>query len=142
MEKETSLTMANEKRMVNAVADVLGLRVVMAPRLYPVDSMLLRGRTPVCFVEARKRNVSKNKYRTFIWSLQKYINVCRYAWMLPTILVIEWDEGMFALKMDGKKYPVVYIDRTGTTARDNSDNEPCIEVPTDEFIPLDKLCEL
>ena len=142
MEKETKITRANEKRLVDTVAEKLNLKVVMAPYLYPVDAILLRGRTPVCFVEARKRNVSKDKYRTFIWSLQKYINVCRYAWMLPTILVIEWDEGMFALKMEGKKYPVVYIDRTGTTARDNSDNEPCIEVPIDEFIPIDKVCEL
>lgn len=142
MEKETAVTKANEKRMVDAVASRLNLKAVMAPYLYPVDSMLLRGRTPVCFVEARRRNVSKHKYRTFIWSLQKYINVCRYAWMLPTVLVIEWNEGMYGIMLDGKKYPVTYIDRTGTTARDNSDNEPCIEIPIDEFVPVEQLCEL
>jgi hypothetical protein len=130
---ETQQDRRTEARIVEAVAAKHGFGTAFCSKAYPVDSMFMRGRKPVCFVEARHRNNAKDKYPTFMWSLQKFIHAKQFAEVLPTVLLVEWEEGIFSHRINGDHYEIGYVNRTGTTGRTSADNEPVIEIPTDKF---------
>lgn len=130
---ETQADRTTERRIIETVAAKHGFDTAFCSKAYPVDSMFVRGRRPVCFVEARHRNNAKEKYPTFIWSLQKFIHARQFADVLPTVLLVEWEEGIYSVKIFDQRYPVTYVNRTGTTGRTSADNEPCVEIPVEEF---------
>lgn len=120
-----------EERMIRAVAEKYGYGVEKCSKAYPVDAVFMKGGKAVRFVEARHRNNCKDKYPTFNWGLQKYMHVLQYNEFLPTVLLVEWEEGIYALKVERKPYPVGYY--KPRHKRWDADYEPCVEIPTSEF---------
>ena len=120
-----------EARMLQEVADKYGYDVERCGKGYPVDAVFMRNGIPKRLVEARRRYVSKHEYPTFKWSLQKYVCVSEFSYVLPTTLIVEWTEGIHVLDIKRKQYPVGWFARR--VVRGASDREPCVEIPVSEF---------
>jgi hypothetical protein len=120
-----------EARMLQEVADKYGYQVERCSKAYPVDAVFMRNGVAKRLVEARRRYNSKNAYPTFRWGLQKYVHVMQFSDVLPTTLIVEWTEGIYALDIMRKQYPVGFF--RPREARREADNEPCVEIPVSDF---------
>ena len=120
-----------EERMLQEVADKYGYTIERCSKAYPVDAVFMRNGVAKRLVEARRRYNSKNAYPTLWWSLQKYVNLAQYSQILPTTLIVEWTEGIYALDITRKAYPVVYMRRPN--GRCEADSEPCVDIPVSDF---------
>lgn len=133
---ETPSDRQNEARILHNVANYRGVEVAFTSQAYPIDAIFHKGRKTLAFAEARVRNNPREKYPTFLWSLQKYICVSHYSKYLPTFLFVEWEDGLFWVKLTGDSFPIDYINRSFTTGRTKADNEPCVCIPINQFKPL------
>jgi hypothetical protein len=120
-----------EARMLQEVADKYGYQVERCSKAYPVDAVFMRNGVAKRLVEARRRYNSKNAYPTFRWGLQKYVHVMQFSDVLPTTLIVEWTEGIYALDIMRKQYPVGFF--RPREPRREADNEPCVEIPVSDF---------
>jgi hypothetical protein len=123
-----------EARMLQEVADKYGYTIERCSKAYPVDAVFMRNGVAKHLVEARRRYNSKNKYPTFKWSLQKYVHVAQFSDVIPTTLIVEWDEGIYQVPITRKKYPVGFFKRP--LGRCAADSEPCVEIPVSEFTAM------
>lgn len=131
---ENSHNRAEERRILSLFAATYGCGFeVCSQGAYPIDAVLKRDGKVVAFCEVRKRSVHSTKYKTLVWSLQKYLHVLQYAEILPTIFVVEYQDGIYWTKIEKKPYEITYVDRSKTTQRTSADNEPCINIPANEF---------
>jgi len=120
-----------EERMLQEVADKYGYTVERCSKAYPLDAVLLRNGVAKRLVEARRRYNSKDAYPTFRWGLQKYVHVMQFSDVLPTTLIVEWTEGIYALDIMRKQYPVGFF--RPRAPRREADNEPCVDIPVSDF---------
>jgi|LakMenE18May11ns_1017448.scaffolds.fasta_scaffold9918565_3 hypothetical protein len=120
-----------EARMLQEVADKYGYTIERCSKAYPVDAVFMRNGVAKRLVEARRRYNSKDAYPTLWWSLQKYVSLSQYSQILPTTLIVEWTEGIYALDITRKAYPVIYMRRPN--GRCAADNEPCVDIPVSDF---------
>jgi len=120
-----------ELRMLQEVADKYGYVIERCSKAYPVDAIFMRNGVAKRLVEARRRYNSKDAYPTFRWGLQKYVHVMQFSDVLPTTLIVEWSEGIYALDIMRKQYPVGFF-RPRHPRRD-ADNEPCVDIPVSDF---------
>ena len=120
-----------EERMLQEVADKYGYQIELCSKAYPVDAVFMRNGVAKRLVEARRRYSSKNAYPTLWWSLQKYVKLAQYSQILPTTLIVEWTEGIYALDIMRKQYPVGFF--RPREPRREADNEPCVEIPVSDF---------
>lgn len=129
---ESEKDIENERAIVQAVATAWQSEVRFLPTAYHIDAMLLRdGRC--CFVEVRKRNNERNKYKTLALSLQKYVSLTAHSRYAPTFYVVQWTDGIFWTKVEDAPLPIGYMSRqTG----DPRDNEPVVHIPTAKFQAL------
>jgi hypothetical protein len=121
-----------EARMLQEVADKYGYTIERCSKAYPVDAVFMRNGEAKRLVEARRRYNSKDEYPTFRWSLQKYVSLMQYSVILPTSLIVEWTEGIYALDITRKQYPVGFFHRPNSS-RCAADNEPCVDIPVSDF---------
>jgi hypothetical protein len=120
-----------EARMLQEVADKYGYVIERCSKAYPLDAIFMRNGVAKRLVEARRRYNSKDAYPTFRWGLQKYVHVMQFSDVLPTTLIVEWSEGIYALDIMRKQYPVGFF-RPRHPRRD-ADNEPCVDIPVSDF---------
>jgi hypothetical protein len=134
---ETEQDRENEARIINHAAKLLGLIPIYTPVAYPIDAVLTKNRRDVvAFAEARVRKNALKHFPTFDWSLQKYISAMRYALVLPTLLFVKFNDGIFWTRIgDIEHKRVTWMERK-KTARSKKDNEPMINIPIKHFFPL------
>lgn len=91
---ETEQDLANERMIMNAIAERYGVDVIKCPEKYRMDAVVLRGGKLTSFIEFKRRNIASTKYPTFFISLGKAIagmQLTRYTGK-PVYLVVEWTD--------------------------------------------------
>jgi len=130
----------DEERIIKAFADKMACTYqICSHGAYPLDAVLKKNGKCVAFAEARKTSYPSTKYPWFIWSVQKYVHVLSFLDLLPVILVVEYTDGIFWHKIKHDRgFEIAYIDRTHTTGRTSSDNEPCVRIMNETFNRLEE----
>ena len=91
---ETQTDLANESRVMQAIADKYGLQLRKCPERYRMDAVFLTGGDIYCLVAFKRRNLASTTYPTFFISLSKAMAAAeiRDQTGIPVYLVVEWTD--------------------------------------------------
>jgi hypothetical protein len=139
---EDERSLANERRVAERVATAWDLTLTKIPLHYYIDFAATRDGRVTIWVEIRCRSCSRNKYESFMLSLNKV----RHAIQLsndtgkPVVFVTEWTDGIFWIEMQESmlKLPLVIGGGAITRRNDWQDIEPLVLIPINDFRPLVK----
>lgn len=99
---ETDEDIANEARVLSAIAERYKVEVVKCPQKYEFDAMIVKGGKVESMIEFKHRSVASTAYPTAIIGLNKalYAHNFKQATGIPCNLVVEWTDmiGMVNLK--------------------------------------------
>lgn len=138
--------MSREAAVMREVGDKLGLNVSKTPPLHSYDyaGEGLDGALEAVF-EVKCRTNSRMRYPTYMLSLMKFAKLIdtSEATGKPAFLVVSWTDGICLFRVCRIDALLFDIKAGGRKDRgDPMDIEPCIFIPVDMFVPLEKMGRL
>lgn len=133
---ETDEDIANELRVMNAIAERYNVEVVKCPPKYEFDAMIVKDGSIDSMIEFKRRSVASTTYPTAIIGLNKALHAhnFRQATGIPCNLVVEWTDmiGMVNIKTFSR------VSLGGRTDRnDPNDVTLVVHYPIEHFKKLD-----
>jgi len=135
---ESSKDLSNELRVSNILKDCWDVVFVKLPMAYHVDWAVVRGTEIKAFAEFKRRHNPKDRYPTFMISLNKFKNGRGLGKEIgvPFLIIVEWNDGLYYCDTEA-------VDRTygfgGRSDRgDPQDKEPVVFIDTKAFCKVRK----
>lgn len=123
----------SEERVIKHVAERRGLSYKKLPPKYAVDFALLKDAEVKSWAEIKCRTVTREKYPTYMLSLDKYMSMLRLARVtgLLTELMVLWTDSLGILDITVATTTVSIGGRTDRN--DAQDTEPVALIPIEQF---------
>jgi len=124
-----------EMEIMEAVAKELNLpHVEPTPATHRVDGLLMTGPNGEIkyMIEAKSRNIEKDKYKTTKLEIGKWIALDRFDRYIPSIIAIGWTDCTGYAKMQDLK-DVKFTLMNRRVIRRPSDWQIAVEIPIDQF---------
>ena len=130
---ESASDLSNETRVSSFLKDCWSAEFVKLPMAYHVDWAITRGPQIKAFAEFKRRKNVKDKYPTFMISLNKWQAGKRLGGELgvPFLIIVEWDDGLYYC--DTKAVSPIYGFGGRTDRGDSQDQEPVVFINTKAF---------
>ena len=134
---EDSASKADESRIAKVVEQLWKCKVEKLPRKNYVDYALMRDKELSAYAEVKSRKNERNKYPTWMVSLEKWMYAKRIAEVsngVPMLFIVEWTDGIYWLRQDTAEF---FVGVGGRSDRgDDMDRELCVFVNVNQFLPL------
>ena len=132
-----------EKTFASRLEEQWGCVLKKTRPFYHVDFMALShggsGAELRFFVEVKHRKIKKDTFPTYMLALMKWVNMNtmrRYSG-LPVYLAIRYLDQDVYIKVTDETYPVSFMGRTDRG--DSADMEPCVMIPIDRLMPIERM---
>lgn len=132
---ETAADLANQAELLNRVGAKWECQWRSTPKAYAFDAVLTRRGRVAAFAEVKCRNVTSDKYPTYILSAHKWRDLVSFskATKVPTLLLIGYSDGVVRwLAVDGE-VPFKVIVGGRKDRGDEQGVEPMVEIENSEF---------
>lgn len=140
---ESRQDLENELGVMNKIAGIANMTFRKMPIRYSVDYALMKGDGVHAWVEVKCRKNESNKYPTLMISAAKLMDGVNLSYHTgkPFFLVVKWQDGIGRVKLDSLvKYKLSFGGRYDRG--DAQDIEPVYEIPTADFLMIDKKPEV
>ena len=130
---ESSKDLSNELRVSSILKDFWNAEFVKLPMAYHVDWAVVRGTEIKAFAEFKRRQNPKDRYPTFMISLNKWKNGRSLGNEIgvPFLIIVEWNDGLYYC--DTKAVTPTYGFGGRTDRADSQDQEPVVFINTKAF---------
>ena len=130
---ESSKDLSNELRVSAHLKDCWNAEFVKLPMAYHVDWAVVRGTEIKAFAEFKRRQNPKDRYPTFMISLNKWKNGRSLGNEIgvPFLIIVEWNDGLYYC--DTKAVTSTYGFGGRTDRGDSQDQEPVVFINTKAF---------
>ena len=135
---ESSKDLSNELRVSAHLKDCWNAEFVKLPMAYHVDWAVVRGTEIKAFAEFKRRQNPKDRYPTFMISLNKWKNGRSLGNEIgvPFLIIVEWNDGLYYC--DTKAVEPTYGFGGRTDRGDSQDQEPVVFINTKAFYKVRK----
>lgn len=136
---ETRQDLENELGVMNTVAAIAKMTFRKMTIRYSVDYALMKGDAVHAWVEVKCRKNEMKKYPTLMISAGKLMEGVNLSYHTgkPFYLVVKWQDGIGRVKLDSLlKYKLTFGGRFDRN--DAQDVEPVYEIPTSDFLLVNK----
>ena len=135
---ESAKDLSNELRVSKHLKDCWNADFVKLPMAYHVDWAIVRGKEIKAFAEFKRRHNPKDRYPTFMLSLNKWRNGKSMGGELrvPFLVIVEWDDGLYYC--DSKNVSPTYGFGGRFDRGDSQDQEPVVFIDTKTFYKVRK----
>ena len=130
---ESSKDLSNELRVSNILKECWNAEFVKLPMAYHVDWAVVRGTEIKAFAEFKRRQNPKDRYPTFMISLNKWKNGRSLGNEIgvPFLIIVEWNDGLYYC--DTKAVGPTYGFGGRFDRGDSQDQEPVVFINTKAF---------
>jgi hypothetical protein len=135
---ESSKDLSNELRVSNILKECWNAEFVKLPMAYHVDWAVVRGAEIKAFAEFKRRHNPKDRYPTFMISLNKWKHGREIGKELgvPFLIIVEWDDGLYYCDTEAVARTYGFGGRSDRG--DSQDQEPVVFINTKEFYKVRK----
>jgi hypothetical protein len=135
---ESSKDLSNELRVSKILKDCWEADFVKLTMAYHVDWAVVRGSEIKAFAEFKRRHNPKDRYPTFMISLNKWKHGREIGKELgvPFLIIVEWDDGLYYCDTEAVARTYGFGGRSDRG--DSQDQEPVVFINTKAFYKVRK----
>jgi hypothetical protein len=135
---ESSKDLSNELRVSNILKNCWDVGFLKLPMAYHVDWAVVRGTEIKAFAEFKRRHNPKDRYPTFMISLNKFKNGRGLGQEIgvPFLIIVEWNDGLYYCDTEAVARTYGFGGRSDRG--DPQDKEPVVFIDTKAFCKVRK----